>query len=500
MSRHVISNAKLHLICILGLGCGALLALAACAAAQGPKPFRVETNEVLVPVFVWDQRLSDDAWRKASNPFETDPRLFQDLPILGLAAQDFRVFEDGKQQNIQRVTPEGPTVSRVRDTVGEHYEYATSTGRWIYPDVPDMPDTGYNYHVNAWPSYLLSYTPPDSPQGSCHEVTVTANLPDTEVFSLTQYCRTKFSPSDPLIGTNLGKKMEADLVPAKSGKISLAVNAVVLFGHENDARVHISAEFDSNALVYKLEGPYQILHETIGFLAQLYSTNGSVASRFSDFDCCDYSNGAGIDWLIVGNPKNVDILYAPSGYERQISLRPGKYYLVAAVSDSKKFGRVDMPLTVDPNGGRQFAISSIALAKRTRVARNKPDDDSVQVAKRYQPLISKGAEYALTADTRFRKGEQFFFYFELCEPQVTATQAPTIHANLRVVNTKTNKVEIERLNFDVSSYVVPGNPIIPIGDGIDIRNLPPGNYRLEVQASDSNGQSTPWHSAAFSIQ
>ena len=42
--------------------------------------------------------------------------------------------------------------------------------------------------------------------------------------------------------------------------------------------------------------------------------------------------------------------------------------------------------------------------------------------------------------------------------------------------------------------------VIPIGIGIDISKLPKGSYRLEIQATDSAGQSTPWKTANFMVE
>jgi hypothetical protein len=45
-----------------------------------------------------------------------------------------------------------------------------------------------------------------------------------------------------------------------------------------------------------------------------------------------------------------------------------------------------------------------------------------------------------------------------------------------------------------------GSSIIPVGRGMDISKLPIGSYRLDVQATDSTGKSTPWRSANFTVE
>jgi hypothetical protein len=35
---------------------------------------------------------------------------------------------------------------------------------------------------------------------------------------------------------------------------------------------------------------------------------------------------------------------------------------------------------------------------------------------------------------------------------------------------------------------------------MDISKLPKGSYRLDVQATDSAGKSTPWRTASFTVE
>jgi predicted phage tail protein len=42
--------------------------------------------------------------------------------------------------------------------------------------------------------------------------------------------------------------------------------------------------------------------------------------------------------------------------------------------------------------------------------------------------------------------------------------------------------------------------VIPVGVWLPIQDLPRGNYRLEVQAFDSEGQQTQWQPSEFKIE
>jgi hypothetical protein len=54
--------------------------------------------------------------------------------------------------------------------------------------------------------------------------------------------------------------------------------------------------------------------------------------------------------------------------------------------------------------------------------------------------------------------------------------------------------------MDAAPYERPGSIMIPIGDELPVSGLPKGAYRLEVQATDSVGRSTPWRTASFTLE
>ena len=214
---------------------------------------------------------------------------WRDIGYSGLIAKDFEIFEDGRKQVVQSVTIQNPLVSDISDSSGEHYEkLGAGEGRWIYPD---LPHNGITYAVFSWPVYLIAYSPPPSLEGSCHRVTVRVNAPHADYWGGGRYCRTNFAESDPLNGAKFGKQLEADLDSATPGKIDLKMAAVSLIDGSSQGRVSLSIEFQSRSLQYHYEGTD--LHETIGMLARAYRKDGTIAARFSDFDCCDVRTTAG---------------------------------------------------------------------------------------------------------------------------------------------------------------------------------------------------------------
>jgi hypothetical protein len=118
----------------------------------------------------------------------------------------------------------------------------------------------------------------------------------------------------------------------------------------------------------------------------------------------------------------------------------------------------------------------------------------------YLPLVSKDIEFKPTADARFKKGQTLYSYFEVYEPSVGGQSPATVQVQMRIADRKTGEVMSDSAPVSATPYVKAGNPVIPIGRGMDIRGLPIGSYRLDVQATDSTGQSTAWRTANFTIE
>jgi hypothetical protein len=108
-------------------------------ATIAQEPIRVQTNQVVVPVFVLDKQRAQDFYASPQNLFQAtlagDTQLVDAIvegPVIrNLATVNFRVFDDGKEQVVQNVAY-GPSLYwDVRDNNGHHTEYfGPGGGKW----------------------------------------------------------------------------------------------------------------------------------------------------------------------------------------------------------------------------------------------------------------------------------------------------------------------------------------------------------------------------------
>jgi hypothetical protein len=460
-------------------------------------PIRVESNQVLVPVVVLDDKLYSHLKKAQLQGHQRSARLLDSLAIRGLSTKDFRLFEDGQQQTVQSVAPEAPGFAMVRDNFGKHPETTGSGGgRWGYPDIPSNDLSEWL----AWPKYVIAYVPPPSAIGSCHQIHVKVGRPHALVWARSEYCNTKHPPTDPLNGTEFGNRMEAELASTKESNIPLAVQAVSFLEDSGQARVYIQLEFPWKSLKYEFR--QGTLYASFGALLMIYNHDGTLAARLSDFACCDYGNDIKKPTQNEGPAVHSEQGRAviPDRFETQIELAPGTYELRAIFSDGENFGRKFIPLTVDSYEAKQLALSQIALAKRVHKlsAAQSPDPAPKQPGS-FAPLISKGVEFTPTTDPHFQKDELLCAYFEVNDPQRPSDAATSVKVHLRIVDATTGKVKLDFEPVSAAAYIMPGSSLIPIARGIDLSTLADGPYRLEVQATAA-GQDTPWRAANFQVE
>ncbi|HEY6128979.1 MAG TPA: hypothetical protein VIW23_12430, partial [Candidatus Acidoferrum sp.] len=74
--------------------------------------------------------------------------------------------------------------------------------------------------------YVIAYTLPESPEGSCHKISIKVNRRNAIVVARSEYCNTKHSASDPVNGTKLGTQLENDLATPKDNSVNVSLLAI----------------------------------------------------------------------------------------------------------------------------------------------------------------------------------------------------------------------------------------------------------------------------------
>ena len=562
-------------VAVAGLLCVAALAAVAqnkslpAASSQATTPqgrITVQSNLVLVPVFVYDPARMAQA-SKEEMPCAramvvtffklapTEPYVPKDCDVTevhGLTSEDFRIFEDGAEQQIESF---GAAAWRtvVRDNLGWHLKASdTPRGTWSLSElsgIKKVPFVTTDFHI-------LGYVPREAKEG-CHRIRVQVNRPNLLVFARDEYCAGQ-SPSDPLLGTRQGKELERILASEKRGKIPLSLQAASFYTRGNQSLVNVCLRFPWNDLYRKWDPSNWTLYARIAVMGVIHKEDGTVAARFSDllypyyWPTFDQGGSKFIEWergttnlstaiprlvtpgsagkvavsdsgtgngtLALSFPKvasliapdeaaiktaldSSDPFWLPTRYETQVDLPAGNYNLEVVLSDAWNFGRAEMQLTIEAYDDKQLALSSVALCKSLRSAAVAAKEDvRANFAPQLVPLVSKDILYSPTGDTTFAKGEALFAYFELYEPQAPEDPGAPASVHMRILDSNTGQLKEDFAPIDAASYKQAGNSVLRIGRKVPIDQLRKGNYRLEVQATTTTGGSTTWRAANFTVE
>jgi len=319
--------------------------------------------------------------------------------------------------------------------------------------------------------YLVSYALPESSPGS-HQIRVKVNRPNAIIVARSEYCNSQHSASDPLNGTKLGEQLENELTGPKKSNVDISLLAAAFYTERDAARVHIALDWSWKSLKDK--------SRTRGVLGMVLKKDGSLATRFSDV--ADKEGVSDREFAQIGSQLGLGRDPSPPEhrYDAQVNLPPGEYDVRIALGDGTRFGRAEIPLTIDGYDKNAIAISAVSLCKQisdvSSNARKLPGAWKAKLPGNYVPLVSNDTEFKPTSNTRFIAGETMYVYFEIYEPLIEADRKPTVNFEIRIVDLKTGELKSDPQPISATPYLKAGSSIIPIGRGIDISKVPKGSY------------------------
>jgi VWFA-related protein len=334
--------------------------------------------------------------------------------------------------------------------------------------------------------YLLGYAPEESADGSCHTLKVKVDRGGTNVRSRSGYCNVK--PADVLAGRPAEKALEARATGSVPGNIGGTLEAPFFYTAPNAARVDLSMNIVSSSVEFaKVKGRF---HSDVNILGIAYKPDGTVGARFSDAVTLDFDKD-----------ELKHFTDAPWYYQNQFTVAPGQYRLTIALSSGgQSFGKYEMPLLIEPYDGKKFTLSGLALSNNVqKVADSGTDLDAVLMEDR-TPLIVRDYQIVPSGSNHFKKTDKTVIYTQIYEPRLSAANPPAVRIGYRIVDPKTGKQMMASGAIETDTFIVKGSPVIAMGLKVPFDDLPPGSYRLDMQAGEAGGERTPVRSVNFVVE
>lgn len=384
----------------------------------------------------------------------------------------------------RQIIPQIPNVTAVQNIL---YELASGTGGFVIVNTNDLLGGLQKIGSEQNEYYLLGYSPKEeSEEGTCHTLKVKVDRGGTNIRARSGYCNSK--PLDLLAGSPLEKDLETRASAAIQGNIGASMALPFFYTSANTARVNVAMEIPSTAL--KFEKQKGKLHADVNVLGIAYAPDGAVAAKFSD-----------TMKLEVANKKELeDFQEKPLHYENQFDIASGQYNLkVVFSSGAQGFGKVEMPLKIDPYDTGKFSLSGVALSKQLRRVSDLDVGLDATLLENKTPLLSQGLQITPSGSSAFKKTDPAALYVEIYEPLLLTANPPKVGIQVRIVDRKSGQQKLDTGFMNCASYIRQGNAVIPVGLKLPLDSVGPGSYRAELKALDSAGNTSVVRAAEFDV-
>ena len=332
--------------------------------------------------------------------------------------------------------------------------------------------------------YLLGYVPATSPEGSCHTLKVKMDRGGLQVRSRSGYCNVR--PVNPLDGRPIEKQMELQAAGNQPGAIHGSLQAPFFYSAPNVAQVSLAMEIPGDSLIFNKEkGKY---HASVNVLGIAYNPDGSVGARFNDTLNLDLEKD---EWK--------EFTKQPYRYQNQFDAAPGAYKLsVVLSSGGDSFAKFETPLKIDAYDGKKFTLGGVVLSKTILPVDQIPTDVDATLLEDRTPMIVKGMQITPAANYSFKQSDKVVIYSQVYEPLLKADSPPRVVAGYKILDASNKQVFFSG-PIPLEEYMQKGNAVVPFGFVVKVKDLPPGTYRLVLQAADGAQNQAPNRETQFTV-
>jgi VWFA-related protein len=333
--------------------------------------------------------------------------------------------------------------------------------------------------------YILGYVPNDTPEGSCHTLKVKLSRGGTNVRSRSGYCNVR--TGNTLEGKPVEKQLESRAAAAQAGSIHGGMQAPYFYTSANVARVNLAMEIPADAVHFNKEkGKY---NANLSVLGIAYRADGSVGARFSDTVNLNLEKD---EWK--------QFTQNPYRYENQFDASPGTYKLTVVLSaGGDAFGKFEAPLQIDAYDGKHFSLGGVALANNAQKLGDIPTSLDAALLEDRTPLVVHGLQIMPSGTNRFKRDENVIVYSEIYEPLLTSDNPPKIGLGYRILDRASKKEVMFTGVVAADGFIQKGNPVVPVGLKVNVKDLAPGGYCLVLQAVDAAGNKAPNRTVDFDV-
>jgi hypothetical protein len=172
---------------------------------------------------------------------------------------------------------------------------------------------------------------------------------------------------------------------------------------------------------------------------------------------------------------------------------------VVLSAGSDAFGKFETPLQIDTYDGKHFSLGGVALANNALKLGDIPTSLDAALLEDRTPLVVHGLQIVPSGTNRFKRDENVVVYSEIYEPLLTSDNPPKIGLGYRILDRASKKEVMFTGVVTADAFIQKGNPVVPVGLKVNVKDLAPGAYSLVMQAVDAAGNRAPNRIVDFDV-
>jgi hypothetical protein len=323
-------------------------------------------------------------------------------------------------------------------------------------------------------TYRLAFSPAVSGERSCHELKVTVNRPDIQVFGRNFYCNVVEEVSTAAVVKPRENELDKLAASDETGNTEALASLPFFYEPNGVARVNLALDIPSPVL--EPTDRNGKLHAEMDVLGVAYVPSGEVAARFTHKLQFDFDTRQQLD----------DFLRRPLHCEHQFEVPPGNYQFKVVFRSAKdRFGAVEAPLAIEPFNVAQLSLSAIALSRSVQPISQEAAQDQASTGE--VPLIFRGNRITVSGSDILPRAATAEAYFEIYDPPVAGGGKVQLSMRMRMLDARSNQERWSSGDVDLSALAKPGDRVIPVAVRLPVAGLPAGAYRAELTVKDSAG-------------
>jgi hypothetical protein len=332
-----------------------------------------------------------------------------------------------------------PTIPNVVDNQQVLYQLAQGTGGFVIVNSNDLLGGMQKIAREQTEYYVLGYSPPPSDEGTCHTLKVKVERSGAVSRWRSGYCNVK--PTDRLAGKPEEKQLQTRVSGSQPGTIAASMLAPFFYTSVNTARVNLAIEIPPNTIKFEKQKGKQ--HAAVNIFGLAYKLDGTVAARFSDTLSINFDDKKEVEEF---NSK-------PFHYDTQFDIAAGHYNLKVVFNPEggDSFGKLELPLVIDPYDGKQFTLSAVALSKEIHPVSQMGMSLDAALLEDRTPLVTQGLQLIPSGSDQFKKSDRAGFYVEVYDQLLTGPNPPKVGIQMKVIDRKTGARRLTQ-NLGTHSY------------------------------------------------